>query len=99
MPAVTESSFAQDVTIRDGTGFLLSTDTLEGRLLRRFGVGAWATNKLLNRTVRSEDEKITPDSAKEDLSADLYRQLSQLVFNAKVQWRVQQEATPEASWR
>ena len=99
VPAVTGSGFAQDITIRDGSGFLLATDTLEGRLLRRFGAGAWASNQLLNRTIRSEDEKITPESAKEDLSADMYRQLSQLVFNAKVQWRVLQESSPEASWR
>ena len=97
VPAVTESTFAQDVTIRDGTGFLLVQDTLQGRLIRRFGAGAWAANKVLNLLVRSEEDKLTEETAGQDLSEDLYRQLSQLAFNAKMQWQVLQEGG--TSWR
>ncbi|MFT5681067.1 MAG: hypothetical protein ACI8RZ_001973 [Myxococcota bacterium] len=95
VPAVTEFTFAQDITIRDGNGFLLATDTLQGRLIRRFGVSVWAGNKILDMFWRADGEKLTKEAANKDLSDDLYQQLSQLVFNAKMQWQVLQEATPE----
>jgi hypothetical protein len=91
IPAVTESTFAQDVAIRDASGFLLVSDTLEGRLVTRFGFGAWLGNELLDLTVRDDREDLTNGAAGRDLSADLYRQLSQLVFNAKMQWQVLQQ--------
>lgn len=95
VPGVVESTFAQDVIIRDGTGFLLVRDSLEGRLVERFGVGSWLSNKLLDLTARDDREKITGDAVNHDLSNDLYRQLSQLLFNAKMQWQVlQQGAKP-----
>jgi len=34
---VTDYTFAQDISIRDETGFLLIRDTLTGRFIRRFG--------------------------------------------------------------
>ena len=92
VPAVTESTFAQDVTIRDGNGFLLHTDSLQGRLVRRFGVTAWAGTKLVDRFWRDDSEKLGGDAANRDLSKDLYGQLSQLVFNAKMQWQVLEQA-------
>jgi len=95
VPAITESTFAQDVVVRDASGFVLVSDSLQGRLVRRFGVGAWAGNAVLNKLLREEPDKVTQDSAGEALSDDLYRQLSQLVFNADVQRRVLQES---ASW-
>lgn len=96
LPAVTESSFAQDVSIRDGTGFLLLTDTLEGRLVERFGFGTWAGNALLD-PLREKENRLGGDAAQEDLSWDLYRQLSQLVFNAKIHGQVLQESLPPAA--
>jgi len=100
VPAVTEFSFAQDVTIRDGEGFLLVTDTLQGRLIRRFGVSVWAGNKLLDWLWREDEEQLTKEAANRDLSDDMYSQLSQLVFNAKMRQQVLLEATPEgATWR
>lgn len=83
LPGVWEATFAQDIVIRDQTGFLLVTDSLEGRLVSRFGVGIWAGNALAN-VWRDEPDKIRKDSASADLSADLYRQLSQVVFNARM---------------
>lgn len=94
LPAVTESTFALDVVIRDGTGFLLVADTLQGRIIRRAGVGVWATNKVMNRFVRDEEDQLGGETASQDLSADLYGQLSQMVFNAQMQWLVLQEAPP-----
>lgn len=90
-PGITESSFTQDVTVRDGTGFLLGTDTLRGRLIRSFGVGVWAGNKFLDLVWRDKEEEVVGDLSKRELSADLYQQLSQIVFNAKMRWEVLQE--------
>lgn len=92
-PGISESTFAQDVVIRDGNGFLLVSDTLKGRLIRRFGLGTWVGNKILDLTWRKDDDKLTGEAANEDLSRDLYGQLSQLTFNAKVQWQIAQEST------
>lgn len=90
VPAITEYTFAQDVVIRDGSGFVLESDTLHGRIVRRFGAGTWAVNKTLDLIWRDEHEELTGDIAKRELSNDLYQQLSQLVFNAKMRWEVLQ---------
>ena len=88
VPAVTEESFAIDVTVRDQEGFVLVQDSLQGRLVRRMGIGAWGTNVLLDRFLREESDRLTGDAAHQDLSEDLYGQLSQLLFNARMQWEV-----------
>ncbi len=89
VPAVTESSFAVDVVVRDEHGFVLVSDSLQGRLVRRLGVGAWGTNKVLDWFWREEEDRIAnSEAAHEDLSEDLYGQLSQLTFNARMQWEV-----------
>lgn len=93
VPAVTETSFALDVTIRDESGFVLVSDSLQGRLVRRLGVGAWGTNLLLDRFLREDADRISGDAAHQDLSADLYGQLGQLMFNAKMQWEVLSQAS------
>jgi hypothetical protein len=94
VPAYSESTFAQDVVIRDATGFLLVSDVLEGRIVRTFGLGTWAGNKLLDLVWRKKEDELSTKAVHADLSADLYGQLSQLVFNAKMRWQVLQEATP-----
>lgn len=93
IPGVIESSFAQEIVIRDDTGFLLVSDTLEGRIVTRYGIGPWFGNKVLDLT-REKDDKLGEDAASQDLSADLYQQLSQDVFNAKMRARVLRQATP-----
>lgn len=94
LPAVSESSFSLEVLIRDRTGFLLGMDTLEGRIVRRMGVGVWAVEKSLDLIVREEDERMGGDAAERDLSEDLYGQLSQMVFNAQMQSAVLQQLPP-----
>lgn len=94
LPAVTENTFAQDVVVKDATGFLLATDSLQGRLVRTFGVGPWLGHKIADRFWRRKEEEIGGDAAHRDLSADFYGQMSQVVFNATMRWRVLQEATP-----
>jgi hypothetical protein len=92
VPAVTEYSFALDVVVQDGSGFLLAADTLEGRIVRRIGVGVWGVNKVMDRFAREPEDIVLDDSAYKELSEDLYGQLSQMVFNAGLQWRVLQQA-------
>ncbi|MFT4623595.1 MAG: hypothetical protein ACI8PZ_002251 [Myxococcota bacterium] len=93
VPAVYESSFAQDVVIRDGTGFLLATDTLEGRVVQRYGLGNFLITALADLG-RQRDRRLTTGVADRELSGDLYTQLSQQLFNAKLHWSVLQAAAP-----
>lgn len=82
VPTISEFTFAQEVTIRDSSGFQLASDTLQGRFVRYNGIGIWAVNGALDLFVRSDEEDLTGDAAKKDFSRDFHRQLSQLTFNA-----------------
>jgi hypothetical protein len=93
VPAVSEATFAQDVVIRDGTGSLLVSESLEGRLVLSFGAGTWVGNKLLDWVWREEPDKLTGDVVNQDISNDIYRQMSQMLFNAKMQSQVLREGT------
>lgn len=84
VPTISEFTFAQDVTIRDASGFQLASDTLQGRFVRYTGIGIWAVNSALDLLVRSEAEELTGDAPKKDFSRDFHRQLSQLAFNARM---------------
>lgn len=95
VPAYTESTWAQDVVVRDGTGFLLVKDRLEGRIVRTFGFGAWAGNKIADLLWRKKEDELSTKAVHADVSADLYGQLSQLVFDARMRWEVLEEATPD----
>jgi hypothetical protein len=88
IPAITDTTFAQDVTIRDADGALLLSDTLQGRFVNYFGFGTWAVNATLDLLVRGPSEDLTGDAAEEDFSRDFYRQLSQLAFHARMRSRV-----------
>lgn len=88
LPGIVESPFAIDVTVRDGGGFLLSEEFLEGRVVAKYGVAPWVTATLANQTWRRGAEKASARAAGERLSEDFYGQLSQLVYNAKLQWQV-----------
>lgn len=95
VPGYTQSTFTQDVVVRDGTGFLLATDRLEGRLVRTFGLGTWFGNKLADLIWRKKEDELSKKQVYAEVSGDLYGQLSQLVFNARMRWEVLREATPE----
>lgn len=94
LPGVEERHFAIDATVRDGNGFLLATETFEGRVVSKYGVGTWVVNKLADATWRDRSQRLSGDTASQELSRDLYGQLSQLMFNAKMQWRVLRESDP-----
>jgi hypothetical protein len=88
VPALSEFTFAQDVVVRSGSGALLASETLEGRITHWYGFGAWASTQLLDWTVRAKEDEVVGGGADRILSQDLYRQLSQIVFDAKLQARV-----------
>lgn len=92
VPAVDEETFGLDLQVRDGSGFLLLQDSLKGRVIRRFGAVAYVGNRFLDWASRDKDARHRPDAAERELSADLYGQLTQLVFNARMRSIVQQEA-------
>lgn len=84
VPAKEEEAFALDVIVTDGRGFVLAEDSLQGRMTRRSGVGTVVANWTLDRLVRTREERRTRPNAEQELSADLYGHLSQLVFNARM---------------
>lgn len=96
MPMVEEYVFAQDVTIRDAEGFLLVSDSLQGRFVRYIGAGIWSVNWLLDVIAREEADELTGDAAQRDFSRDFYTQLSQLTFNARGRWLVLRPASVPA---
>jgi hypothetical protein len=84
IPGVTDDTFATDVTVRDSSGALLISETLEGRFQRYVGVLVWGTNEVADLLVRSDAERVTGDAAPRDFSRDFYGQLSQIAFNANM---------------
>ncbi len=84
VPAITEYTVAQDVSIRDRDGFQLAADSLQARFVRYTGAGLWAVNRALDLLVRPRSERLTEDTHEQDFSRDYYRQMSQLAFNARV---------------
>ncbi len=95
VPAVAEYTFHQDVIVRDGSGYLLATDVLEGRIVRYGGGGYWLGTKLTDLLWRDKGERILDVSnPHQELSADFYAQLTQVVFNAKMRRRVLERASP-----
>ena len=93
LPGVTESSFEQQVIVRDAGGFLLVSDSMEGRWVSKYGFGAWFGNVLVDLG-RKKVDRLGKEAASHDLSNDLYRQLSQDLFNAKMHAQILQQAPP-----
>ncbi len=88
VPMVEEFSYAQDVTIRDRQGGLLAQDTYQARFIEYRGVGVWAVNWVADYAVRKKEDRVSGNVAARDFSSDLYGQLSQLAFNARVRQTV-----------
>ena len=99
VPAQSEYAFAQDVTIKDSTGFLLASDRLEGRFIRHFCACYGAINFALDRLVREPAERLSGGAVEEDFSRDYYNQLSQMVFNARSRLDVMREGEAMAEKR
>ncbi len=88
VPAVEEFPLRIDVRVRDTDGFVLLQERLTGRIVMRFGLGTWLVNGVLDRISRSNEERLTMESAEEALSRDLYARLSQAVFDGRMRARV-----------
>ena len=85
LTATTQSIFAIDTTVQDGDGFLLAQSRLEGRVVSRFGWGAWLDAVMTNQSWRPNSPQISHRAVSEQLSDDVYGQLSQLASNAASQ--------------
>lgn len=95
LPGKMETSWAQDVTIRDETGYLLASETLHGRIVRRFGVGAFVGDKLVDVFMRKAKDEFTGNDGWRQMSRDLYGQMSQMAYNAKLQSKVMRQTAGE----
>jgi hypothetical protein len=83
-PAVTDATWAQDITIRDNEGFLLSQETWQSRFVRYTGLGAVLVTAIGDWLIRPKSEQLGGNVAAEEFSKDFYAQLSQLAFNARM---------------
>jgi hypothetical protein len=95
VPTIAEFTFSQEVTIRDSAGFVLASDSLQGRFVKYFGLGVWGVNSALDFLVRSDDEKFTGNRAEQEFTRDFYRQMSQLAFDAHMRSLVLRGFQPE----
>jgi hypothetical protein len=82
LPWITDTSLAEDITIRDGDGFLLASDSFQARFVRYTGFLVWAVNGLIDLIIRPDEEDLTGTSQHPLISRDFYGQLSQLAFHA-----------------
>lgn len=83
IPWVSDTSIASDVTIRDGDGFVLASDSLHARFVNYFGLAVWASNALIDLIFREPEERLTGNAPKEEISRDFYSQISQLALHAR----------------
>ncbi len=88
IPAMVETTFAQEVHIRDASGFVLLEDTIQGRIVERYSPLARLTNWMLDKLWRPPAEALTGSAFEERLTADLDGRLSQLVFDATMRAQV-----------
>jgi hypothetical protein len=94
VPAVVDATFAQDITVRDGEGFLLGQETWQARFVNYVGLGALAVTGLGDWLLRPKSEQVGGQVAQQDFSRDFYSQLSQLVFNARMRQSVMRAFDP-----
>ena len=95
VPAYREATHAIDVSIRDADGFELASESYQARFVEYVGGGIWVVNRALDYTVREENEQVL-GSAQKDFSRDLYQQLTQLAFNARVRAAVLRSFEPKS---
>ena len=84
LPAIHDFTFAQDIVVRDTNGFVLATDSLQGRFVRYFGLGSLLFIWIPDLIYRARSEKLSGTSQQEEFSRDFHGQLSQIVFHARM---------------
>lgn len=90
-PVWQEYTFALEITVREAGGGVLLTDSVQGRVVERAGFGAWLVNGIAN-LARKRENRLTAKQFSRDLSDDLYGQLSQRLFDAKLRSQVIQDS-------
>lgn len=83
IPWINDTSLAEDVTIRDGSGFLLATESYQARFVSYFGLAVWVANAFMDLFLRTPEEKLLGKSQSLAVSKDFFSQLSQLAFHAR----------------
>jgi hypothetical protein len=84
VPDVYESTFVQDVTIRARNQTVLAEETYRARLITYTGCLVWSVNGILDWAFRDDQNDLTSDGGNKAYSRDLYRQIAQLAYNARV---------------
>jgi hypothetical protein len=84
VPVIEEQTFSQEVTVRGRNRSVLATETLRARFVTYTGYAVWGLNWLMDWLFRDDDNDLSGDVANRTFSNDFYRQISQLVFNARV---------------
>jgi hypothetical protein len=84
VPDVFESTFVQDVTIRARNQTVLAEETYRARLITYTGCVVWSVNGILDWAFRDDRNDLTSEGAHKAYSRDLYRQIAQLAYNARV---------------
>ena len=94
VPMVRETTFSQQVGGPRWFGLSSGDGSVPRPACRAFRSGGLGGNWVLDRFIREPEERLTGEAASTDLSNDLYRQLSQLVFNARMRQEALQLQAP-----
>jgi hypothetical protein len=84
IPLIEEETYAQDIEVRGRSMTVLASQTLRARFVTYTGWAVWSFNQLADFFFRDDQNDISGDIGKKEFSADFYRQISQLTFNARV---------------
>jgi hypothetical protein len=84
IPIIEEETYAQDIEVRGRSMTVLASQTLRARFVTYTGWAVWSFNQLADFFFRDDQNDLSGDIGKKEFSADFYRQISQLTFNARV---------------
>lgn len=87
-PLVNDRTFTHEIVIRDGRGALLAEERYDARFVETLSAPYWLLNWLLDGFIRPKSEALVGDGHQRDFSRDLYAQLSQITFNARMRSEV-----------
>lgn len=88
IPAVTEATYEQEISVRDQEGFVLAEATMQARFIESFGLGAVVAEAFGDLLGRTKDEAVLGENHKKDFTKDFYSHLSQVVHNGRIRSRV-----------
>ncbi|MCP4500562.1 MAG: hypothetical protein GY822_11435 [Deltaproteobacteria bacterium] len=88
VPTVAEQTFSQRVAVFGKDGSVLTEEVFRERFIEYGGIGVWSINYLMDWLIRSDDNALSGDAAKEDFTRDFYGQIRQMTFNARIRSEV-----------